>query len=61
MPALQVTVDQRGGADIGRLVDEGGQVGMRRYLTREVVIDSAYVKEKLEDIMEDENLSRYIL
>ena len=27
----------------------------------EVVIDRAYVKEKLEDILEDENLSRYIL
>ena len=26
-----------------------------------VVIDSHYVKEKLEDILEDENLSRYIL
>ncbi len=29
--------------------------------SREVVIDRAYVKEKLEDILEDENLSRYIL
>ena len=29
--------------------------------TKKVVIDSVYVKEKLEDIMEDENLSRYIL
>ncbi len=28
---------------------------------KEVVIDRAYVKEKLEDILEDENLSRYIL
>ena len=26
-----------------------------------VVIDNNYVKEKLEDILEDENLSRYIL
>lgn len=29
--------------------------------SKKVVIDSSYVKEKLEDIMEDENLSRYIL
>lgn len=29
--------------------------------TKTVIIDSGYVKEKLEDIMEDENLSRYIL
>lgn len=29
--------------------------------TKNVVIDSKYVKEKLADIMEDENLSRYIL
>jgi ATP-dependent HslUV protease ATP-binding subunit HslU len=29
--------------------------------TKSVVIDSNYVKEKLADIMEDENLSRYIL
>jgi len=29
--------------------------------SKEVVIDRAYVKEKLEDILEDENLSRYIL
>ena len=29
--------------------------------TKSVVIDSDYVKGKLEDIMEDENLSRYIL
>ncbi|MBN2419467.1 MAG: ATP-dependent protease ATPase subunit HslU [Deltaproteobacteria bacterium] len=29
--------------------------------TKSVVIDSAYVKDKLADIMEDENLSRYIL
>jgi ATP-dependent HslUV protease ATP-binding subunit HslU len=29
--------------------------------TKSVVIDSKYVKEKLADIMEDENLSRYIL
>ncbi len=28
---------------------------------KKVVIDRAYVKEKLEDILEDENLSRYIL
>ncbi|NTV57926.1 MAG: HslU--HslV peptidase ATPase subunit, partial [Deltaproteobacteria bacterium] len=29
--------------------------------TRKVVIDSDYVTEKLKDIVEDENLSRYIL
>jgi ATP-dependent HslUV protease ATP-binding subunit HslU len=29
--------------------------------TRKVVIDSDYVTEKLRDIVEDENLSRYIL
>ncbi len=29
--------------------------------TKSVIIDSSYVKDKLEDIMEDENLSRYIL
>jgi len=29
--------------------------------SREVLIDRAYVREKLEDILEDENLSRYIL
>ena len=29
--------------------------------TSKVIIDSNYVKEKLEDILEDENLSRYIL
>jgi ATP-dependent HslUV protease ATP-binding subunit HslU len=29
--------------------------------TRKVVIDSGYVTEKLKDIVEDENLSRYIL
>ena len=29
--------------------------------SKKVVIDSVYVKEKLEGIMEDENLSRYIL
>ncbi|MDB9823353.1 ATP-dependent protease ATPase subunit HslU [Deltaproteobacteria bacterium] len=29
--------------------------------TGKVIIDSKYVKEKLEDILEDENLSRYIL
>ena len=29
--------------------------------TKAVVIDQKYVKEKLEDILEDENLSRYIL
>ncbi len=28
---------------------------------RDVVIDAAYVREKLEDIVEDEDLSRYIL
>jgi ATP-dependent HslUV protease ATP-binding subunit HslU len=28
---------------------------------RKVVIDSEYVTEKLKDIVEDENLSRYIL
>jgi len=29
--------------------------------TRKVVIDKEYVTEKLKDIVEDENLSRYIL
>ena len=29
--------------------------------TKTVVIDSGYVADKLEDILEDENLSRYIL
>jgi ATP-dependent protease HslVU (ClpYQ) ATPase subunit len=29
--------------------------------TKEVVIDKNYVSEKLRDILEDENLSRYIL
>jgi len=29
--------------------------------TRKVVIDQEYVTEKLKDIVEDENLSRYIL
>jgi ATP-dependent protease HslVU (ClpYQ) ATPase subunit len=28
---------------------------------KEVVIDADYVREKLEDIIEDEDLSRYIL
>jgi ATP-dependent HslUV protease ATP-binding subunit HslU len=28
---------------------------------RDVVIDAAYVRDKLEDIVEDEDLSRYIL
>jgi len=28
---------------------------------KKVVIDNAYVAEKLKDIVEDENLSRYIL
>ena len=29
--------------------------------TKTVIIDSNYVSEKLKDILEDENLSRYIL
>jgi ATP-dependent HslUV protease ATP-binding subunit HslU len=28
---------------------------------REIVIDAAYVRDKLENIVEDEDLSRYIL
>jgi ATP-dependent HslUV protease ATP-binding subunit HslU len=28
---------------------------------KKVVIDDKYVKERLEDILEDENLSQYIL
>ena len=39
MTALEMSVDQRGGTHVGRLVDDGRQVGMRGNVAGEMVID----------------------